>query len=111
MKTNRVAVEVSWRKTILRFDVNKGPREIYVPYRPIPLAVPEGMKANEFFNSTENLNDLVHNNGLLSNPENLLLYPKALGHSNLFDASIIYHTSQLILDPLGRPVRRCQVPR
>jgi hypothetical protein len=90
--------------------VTTGPREISVPYRPIPLGIPEGMKANEFFNSTENLNDLVHNNGLLQNPENLLLYRKAIGHSNLFDASIIYNTSKLILDPLGRPVRRCQVP-
>jgi hypothetical protein len=87
-----------------------GPREIVTPYRPIPLAVPEGMAANEFFNSAENLNDLVHNNGLLSNPEGLLLYRKALGHSNEFDASIIYNTSQDILDPLGRPVRRTQVP-
>ncbi len=68
------------------------------------------MKPNEFFNSTENLNDLVHNNGLLQNPEGLLLYRKALGHSNEFDASIIYNTSQSILDPLGRPVRRTQVP-
>ncbi len=87
-----------------------GPREIVTPYRPIPLEVPEGMKPNEFFNSTENLNDLVHNNGLLKNPEDLLLYRKALGHSNVFDASIIYNTSQRILDPLGRPVRRTQVP-
>lgn len=86
-----------------------GPREITTAYRPIPLDVPEGMKPNEFFNSTENLNDLVHNNGLLQNPENLLLYRKALGHSNVFDASIIYNTSQLILDPLGRPVRRTQL--
>jgi len=53
----------------------------------------------------------VHNNGLLQNPEGLLLYRKALGHSNVFDASIIYNTSQSILDPLGRPVRRTQVPR
>jgi hypothetical protein len=68
------------------------------------------MKPNEFFNSTENLNDLVNNNGLLQNPEGLLLYRKALGHSNEFDASIIYNTSQSILDPLGRPVRRTQVP-
>lgn len=90
--------------------MTRGPREITVPYRPIPLGIPEGMKANEFFNSTENLNDLVHNNGLLQNPENLLLYRKAIGHSNLFDASIIYNTSKLILDPLGRPVRRCQIP-
>ena len=52
----------------------------------------------------------MHNNGLLSNPEDLLLYRKALGHSNLFDTSIIYNTSQSILDPLGRPVRRTQVP-
>ena len=86
------------------------PREIVTPFRPIPLDVPEGMKPNEFFNSTENLNDLVHNNGLLANPENLLLYRKALGHSNEFDTSIIYNTSQVILDPLGRPVRRTQVP-
>jgi hypothetical protein len=87
-----------------------GPREITIPYRPIPLDLPEGMKPNEFFNSTENLNDLVHNNGLLQNSENLLLYRKALGHSNVFDTSIIYNTSQIILDPLGRPVRRTQVP-
>jgi hypothetical protein len=87
-----------------------GPREITIPYRPIPLDVPEGMKPNEFFNSTENLNDLVHNNGLLQNSENLLLYRKALGHSNVFDTSIIYNTSKIILDPLGRPVRRTQVP-
>jgi hypothetical protein len=87
-----------------------GPREIVTPFRPIPLEVPEGMTANEFFNSAENLNDLVHNNGLLVNPENLLLYRKALGHSTEFDTSIIYNTSQVILDPLGRPVRRTQVP-
>jgi len=87
-----------------------GPREIVTPFRPIPLDVPEGMKPNEFFNSTENLNDLVNNNGLLSNPENLLLYRKALGHSNTFDTSIIYNTSQAVLNPLGRPVRRTQVP-
>lgn len=87
-----------------------GPREITTPFRPIQLDVPEGLKPNEFFNSTENLNDLVHNNGILSNPENLLLYRKALGHSNEFDTSIIYNTSQSILNPLGRPVRRTQVP-
>ena len=87
-----------------------GPREITTPFRPIPLDVPEGMKPNEFFNSIENLNDLVHNNGLLLSPENLLLYRKALGHSNAFDSSIIYNTSQTILNPLGRPVRRTQVP-
>ena len=87
-----------------------GPREIVTPFRPIPLDVPEGMKPNEFFNSAENLNDLVHNNGLLTNPEGLLLYRKALGPSNEFDASIIYNTSQTVLNPLGRPVRRTQVP-
>jgi hypothetical protein len=90
--------------------MQSSPREIITPFRPIPLDVPEGMKPNEFFNSTENLNDLVHNNGLLQNPDGLLLYRKALGHSNEFDASIIYNTSQSILDPLGRPVRRTQVP-
>jgi hypothetical protein len=90
--------------------MQSAPREIVTPFRPIPLDVPEGMKPNEFFNSTENLNDLAHNNGLLTNPEGLLLYRKALGHSNEFDCSIIYNTSQSILDPLGRPVRRTQVP-
>ena len=89
--------------------VQTGPREILTPFRPIPLDVPEGMKPNEFFNSAENLKDLVHNNGLLQNPEGLLLYRKALGHSNEFDASVIYNTSRQILDPLGRPVRRTQV--
>ncbi|KPK37852.1 MAG: hypothetical protein AMJ69_10115, partial [Gammaproteobacteria bacterium SG8_47] len=69
--------------------MRSGPREIMTPFRPIPLAVPEGMKPNEFFNSTENLNDLVHNNGLLMTPENLLMYRKALGHSTEFDTSII----------------------
>lgn len=87
-----------------------GPREITTPFRPIPLEVPEGMRPNEFFNSTENLNDLIHNNGLLVNPENLLLYRKALGHSTEFDTSIIYNTSKTVLNPLGRPVRRTQVP-
>jgi len=90
--------------------MQSGPREIVTPFRPIPLDVPDGMKPNEFFNSTENLNDLMHNNGLLMNDENLLLYRKALGHSNEFDTSIIYNTSQCILNPLGRPVRRTQVP-
>jgi len=90
--------------------MQSGPREIVTPFRPIPLDIPEGMANNEFFNSTENLNDLEHNNGLLKNPEDLLLYRKALGHSNEFDTSIIYNTSKSILDPLGRPVRRTQVP-
>ena len=90
--------------------MQSGPRVIVTPFRPIPLDVPEGMKPNEFFNSAENLSDLAVNNGLLQNPEGLLLYRKALGHSNEFDASIIYNTSQNILDPLGRPVRRTQVP-
>jgi hypothetical protein len=89
--------------------MHTGPREILTPFRQIPLDVPEGMKPNEFFNSTENLNDLVNNNGLLLNSENLLLYRKALGHSTEFDCSIIYNTSNAILNPLGRPVRRTQV--
>lgn len=87
-----------------------GPREINVPFRPIPLNVPKSMEPNEFFNSPENLADLAQNNGLLINDEDLLLYRKALGHSNEFDCSIIYNTSKSILNPLGRPVRRTQVP-
>lgn len=90
--------------------MQQGPREVVNSFRPIPLTIPEGMAPNEFFNSAENIKDLSQNNGLLTNPENLLLYRKALGHSNEFDTSIIYNTSQAILDPLGRPVRRTQVP-
>jgi len=86
------------------------PREITTPFRPIPLDVPEGMKPNEFFNSPENIDNLVNANGLLTNPENLVLYRKAIAHSNLFDCSIIYNTSKTILNPLGRPVRRTQLP-
>lgn len=97
-------------RRILIGTMESGPRQIVTPFRPIPLEVPEGMKPNEFFNSTENLNDLVNNNGLLKNPEKLLMYRKALGHSTTFDTSIIYNTSECILNPLGRPVRRTQVP-
>jgi len=34
-----------------------------------------------------------------------------MGHSNLFDTSIIFDTSQHVLDPMGRPVRRDQLSR
>ncbi len=56
-----------------------GPREINVPFRPIPLDVPEGMKPNEFFNSPENLKDLTENNGLLINDEVFITLSKSLG--------------------------------
>ncbi len=69
------------------------------------------MSPNEFFNSPENLGDLADNNGLLANQEDLLLYRKALGHSNESDCSIIYNTSKSILNLLGRPVRRTQLPK
>lgn len=87
-----------------------GPRQLVTPFRPLPLQVPAGMAANEFFNSAENLSDLINNNGLVATPESLVLYRKALGHSNEFDTSIIYDTSRSTLDPLGRPARRTQVP-
>jgi hypothetical protein len=91
--------------------MTSGPREIVTPFRPIPLDVPAGLAPNEFFNSAENLRDLVQNNGLLRNQEDLVLYRKALGHSTELDCSIIYDTSKRILNPLGRPVRRTQVPQ
>lgn len=87
-----------------------GPRQPVMPFRPIPLEVPEGMTANEFFNSAENLDDLVNRNGLLTNPGNLVLCRKALGHTNEFDTSILQNTWQCTLDPLGGPVRRTEVP-
>ncbi len=39
------------------------------------------------------------------------MYRKIIGHSAEFDTSIILDTSRRILDPLGRPVRRCDMTR
>jgi hypothetical protein len=87
------------------------PREITTPHRQIPLKIPSGIAPTEFFNSPCNLRHLARDNGLLRSPEGFLLYRKAIGHSNLFDTSIIFDTSQQILDPMGRPVRRDQLSR
>lgn len=88
-----------------------GPRAIVTPRRKIPLKIPEGMSAVEFFNSAANLEHLAKENGLLVNEEGFLLYRKLLGHSVEFDTSIMLDTSRRILDPLGRPVRRDQLTR
>ncbi|MEN8199248.1 MAG: hypothetical protein ABFR63_04140, partial [Thermodesulfobacteriota bacterium] len=85
------------------------PREVTTPHRKIPLEIPEGVTPTEFFNSPCNLRHLARDNGLLRTAEDFLLYRKAIGHSNTFDTSIILDTSQRILDPLGRPVRRDQL--
>ena len=85
------------------------PREVITPHRKIPLEVPEGMTAVEFFNSAANLRNLALDNGLMRSPEDFLMYRKAIGHSLEFDTSVILDTSQRILDPLGRPVRRDQL--
>ncbi|MEN8189305.1 MAG: hypothetical protein ABFS19_05620 [Thermodesulfobacteriota bacterium] len=87
------------------------PREVTTPHRKIPLEIPEGVAPTEFFNSPCNLRHLARDNGLLRTAEDFLLYRKAIGHSNTFDTSIILDTSQRILDPLGRPVRRDQLSR
>ncbi len=87
------------------------PREVITPHRKIPLEIPEGITPIEFFNSPCNLRHLARENGLLRNREGFLLYRKAIGHSNLFDTSIIFDTSQRVLDPMGRPVRRDQLSR
>jgi len=87
------------------------PREIVVPHRPIPIEIPEGVAPTEFFNSPCNLRHLARENGLLRTKEGFLLYRKAIGHSNLFDTSIIFDTSAKLLDPMGRPVRRDQLTR
>lgn len=87
------------------------PRELIVPHRRIPLDIPKDVAPTEFFNSPCNLRHLARENGLLRNPEGFLLYRKAIGHSNLFDTSIIFDTSQKVLDPMGRPVRRDQLTR
>lgn len=85
------------------------PRQVVTPHRKIPLNVPDGMTAVEFFNSAANLRNLSEDNGLLRTPEDFLMYRKAIGHSTEFDTSVIFDTSQRILDPLGRPVRRDQL--
>jgi len=85
------------------------PRQVVTPHRKIPLTVPDGMTPVEFFNSAANLRNLSDDNGLLRTPEDFLLYRKAIGHSVEFDTSVIFDTSQRILDPLGRPVRRDQL--
>lgn len=91
-------------------DVQTGyPRQVATPHRKIPLVVPKGMTPVEFFNSAANLRNLSQDNGLLRTPEDFLLYRKAIGHSLEFDTSVILDTSQRILDPLGRPVRRDQL--
>ena len=87
------------------------PREVTTPHRKIPIDIPDGVTPTEFFNSPCNLRHLARENGLLRTPENFLLYRKAIGHSNTFDTSIILDSSQNILDPLGRPVRRDQLDR
>lgn len=91
--------------------VASGPREVTTPHRRIPLEIPDGISPTEFFNSPCNLRHLARENGLLRNSDGFLLYRKAIGHSNLFDTSIIFDTSQRVLDPMGRPVRRDQLSR
>lgn len=85
------------------------PREIVIPHRRIPIDIPEGVAPTEFFNSPCNLRHLARENGLLRTQDGFLLYRKAIGHSNLFDTSIIFDTSSQLLDPMGRPVRRDQL--
>jgi hypothetical protein len=87
------------------------PREVTTPHRKIPTEIPQGIAPTEFFNSPCNLRHLARENGLLRSPEGFLLYRKAIGHSNLFDTSIIFDTSHKVLDPMGRPVRRDQLSR
>ena len=91
--------------------VTSAPREVITEHRKLPLEIPERVAPTEFYNSPCNLRHLARENGLLRNPHGFLLYRKAIGHSNLFDASIIFDTSQRVLDPMGRPVRRDQLTR
>ncbi|MEO5327475.1 MAG: hypothetical protein H7829_04445 [Magnetococcus sp. THC-1_WYH] len=91
--------------------MNGFPRVLEVPHSRIPMAIPAGMSRVEFFNSAANLKNLTEENGLLRSPEDFLLYRKLIGHSLEFDASIILDTSQRILNPMGRPVRRDELTR
>jgi hypothetical protein len=91
--------------------ISSAPRMVTTPHRRLPLEIPKGVTPTEFYNSPCNLRHLARDNGLLRNPLGFLLYRKAIGHSNLFDTSIIFDTSQKVLDPMGRPVRRDQLTR
>ncbi|MDM8567165.1 hypothetical protein QUF74_16125 [Candidatus Halobeggiatoa sp. HSG11] len=86
-------------------------RAIVTPRPKLSLTIPPGMAPVEFFNSPANLKNLAEENGLFRTPEDLLMYRKLIGHSTEFDTSVILDTSERILDPLGRPVRRDQVAR
>ncbi|MCK5522383.1 MAG: hypothetical protein KAI83_04540 [Thiomargarita sp.] len=90
--------------------MKQAPREIITPRPKMSLTIPQGMAPVEFFNSPANLKNLAEENGLFRTPENFLMYRKLIGHSTEFDTSIILDTSKQILDPLGRPVRRDQMP-
>lgn len=108
---------IAMQVILLHYQEAKGtmragsPREITVPHRQIPLEIPPGIAPTEFFNSPCNLRHLARANGLLRTREGFLLYRKAIGHSNIFDTSIIFDTSEKVLDPMGRPVRRDQLSR
>ncbi len=91
--------------------MKQAPRVIITPRPKMSLTIPQGMAPVEFFNSPANLKNLAEENGLFRTPENLLMYRKLIGHSTEFDTSIILDTSKRILDPLGRPVRRDQMPQ
>jgi len=91
--------------------MKQAPREIITPRPKMSLTIPQGMAPVEFFNSPANLKNLAEENGLFRTPENFLMYRKLIGHSTEFDTSIILDTSKQILDPLGRPVRRDQMPQ
>jgi len=53
------------------------------------------------FNSQSNLRHLSQDNGLLRTSEGFLLFRKAIGHSNIFDTSIVFDTLEKVLNPMG----------
>lgn len=95
--------------TQTKANIIQGPREITTARPALSLPIPEGMARNEFFNSAANLKNLAEESGLLRTSEDWLLFRKIVGHSAEFDACIILDSSNRILNPLGRPVRRDQL--
>ena len=90
--------------------MQSGPRKIVTPFRPIPLDVPEGMKPNEFFNSTENLNDLDAQQRPVAESGKPAAVSQGAGAQHRVRYLDHLQHFQVILNPLGRPVRRTQVP-
>jgi len=87
------------RNPKVRYDAIRPARNCH-PFRPSP-GCAGGDEAQRIFQQHRKSQRSGTQQRSVAEPENLLLYRKALGHSNAFDTSIIYNTSKCVLNPLG----------